>query len=287
MRSVLVARPGLVAPQLRHLAEGGDVVERDARQSIALRLGGLFPGALGEPDAALDAPPAVGLDVADDQDDDRVVGKDRTQAGEDVAQEGEVRLAVVGVVEGRVDLAGVEAEEPRPQPVVVAVLDDPQVGRRGDHEPGPLRPAQVAQGLAGTRGDVAGVAQERDAFDRRRRLAEEPVELRGQAVEDVTPRRGECGARRELADVARGHAEGVRHELRQVARALAVEDAGDRGGEESVGPIVQPQGRPDEQQLGEGVRMEREGDLARDGLVGGRGVARSGAGYERRRPDRR
>jgi uncharacterized membrane protein YqjE len=46
--------------------------------------------------------------------DHRVVGRGRPEAGEDVAQEREVRLAVVGVVEGRVDLARVEAEEPRP-----------------------------------------------------------------------------------------------------------------------------------------------------------------------------
>ena len=46
---------------------------------------------------------------------------------------------MVGVVEGGVDASRVEAEEPRPQPVVVAVLDDPQVGRRGDDEPGPVR----------------------------------------------------------------------------------------------------------------------------------------------------
>ena len=57
---------------------------------------------------------------------------------------------------------------------------------------------------------------------------------------------------------------------------------GDRGGEESVRPIVQLQGRPDEQQLGESVRMEREGHLARDDLVGARDVARSGSGDERR-----
>ena len=67
----------------------------------------------------------------------------------------------------------------------------------------------------------------------RGRLAEESVELGGEAVEDVPARRGELGPGREIADVARGHAERVRHELGQVARALAVEDAGDRGGEEA------------------------------------------------------
>ena len=57
IRSVFVARPASVAPQLGHLADGGDVVERDARQSIALGLGGLLPRALGQPDAALDRRP--------------------------------------------------------------------------------------------------------------------------------------------------------------------------------------------------------------------------------------
>ena len=104
---------GLGAPQLGHLAQGGDVVERDARESIALRLGGLLPGALGQPDAALDPSAAVGLDVTDDEHDHGVVGQDRAEPGEDVAQEGEVRLAVVGVVEGRVDGAGVEARGTR------------------------------------------------------------------------------------------------------------------------------------------------------------------------------
>ena len=275
--------PRLGAPQLRHLADGRDVVEGDPGQAIALRLGGLLPGPLGEADTALDAPTAVGLDVADDQHDHGVVGKDRTQAGQDIAQEREVRLAVVGVVERRVDLARVEPEEPGPQPVVVAVLDDSQIGRRRDDEPGAVRPAQVAQGRAGTRRDVACVAEERDAFDRRRRLSEEPVELRGEAVEHVPARRGERGPRGEVADVARRHGEGVRHELREVARALAVEDAGDRGGEEAVRPIVELQGGPDEQQLGERVRMEREGDLARDDLVGARRTSRRAGSRDERR----
>ena len=52
-----------------------------------------------------------------------------------------------------------------------------------------------------------------------------------------------------------------------------MQDAGDRGGEEPVGPIVELQRRPNEQQLGEGVRMEREGYLARDDLVGALDVA--------------
>ena len=61
-----------------------------------------------------------------------------------------------------------------------------------------------------------------------------------------------------------------------------MQDAGDRGGEEPVRPIVQLQGRPDEQQLGKGVRVEREGDLAWDDLLGAPDVARSGSWDEGR-----
>ena len=186
---------------------------------------------------------------------------------EDVAQEGEVRLAVMGVVEGRVDGAGVEPEEPRPQPVVVAVLDDPQVRRRGHDEPRAVRSAQLAQGRAGAWRDIAGIAEQGDPFDRRRRLAEQPVELGRQAVEHVAFRRGERGPGREVADVARRHAERVGHQLGQVARALAVEDAGDRGGEEPVGPIVEVERASARTGAGASVvGMERERDLARDGL---------------------
>ncbi len=104
----------LVAPQLGHLADGGHVVHRDAGEAVALGLRGGLPGPLGKADAALDATAAVRLDVADDQHDDGVVGQDGAQPGKDVAQEEQVRLAVVGVVERRVDLAGVEAQEPGP-----------------------------------------------------------------------------------------------------------------------------------------------------------------------------
>ena len=92
---------------------------------------------------------------------------------------------MVGVVEGRVDRPCVEAEEPRPQPVVVAVLDDAQVGRRGHDQASPVRPAARAQGRPGARRDVAGIAEQGDPLDRRRRLAEEPVELLAEPVEDV------------------------------------------------------------------------------------------------------
>src|SRR6478752_1421231 len=120
---------GLAAPQLRHLADGRDIVESHAGESIALGLGGVLPDALGEPDAAPDPSTAIGLDVADHQHHHRVVRERRAQTGRDVAQEREVRPAVVGVVERRVDGLRVEAEEPRSEPVVIAVLHDPQVRR--------------------------------------------------------------------------------------------------------------------------------------------------------------
>ncbi len=120
------------------------------------------------------------------------------------------------------------------------------------------------------------------------RLAEEAIELLRQAVEDVPLRRGEVGPSREVADVARRHRECVRHELGQVARALAVEDPGQGGGQEPVGPVVEPKGRPDEQQLAEGPWVEREGDLDRD-VFGAVGRCRAGAGgrHERVRGVRR
>ena len=273
----MVARPASSPHSLVILRLRRDVVEGDAGQAVALGLGGGLPGPLGEADPALDAPPAVGLDVTDDEDDDGVVGEDRPEAGEHVAQEQEVRLAVVGVVERRVDLAGIEAEEPRPQPVVVAVLDDAQVRRRGHDQARPFGPSTRAQGGPGPRRHIAGVAQEGDALDRRRRLAEQAIELLRQPVEDVALRRREVGPGREIAHVARRHRERVRHQLREVARALAVEDAGQRGGEEPIGPVVEPERRPDVQQLAERPRVEREGDLDRhrlDAVGGGAAGAR-------------
>src|SRR6185436_14222868 len=88
---------GLVAPQLRHLADGRDVVEGYTREPIAFGLGGLFPGTLSEADAAVDPSAAVGLDVADDEHDDGIVGEDGSESGEHVAQERKVWLAVVGI----------------------------------------------------------------------------------------------------------------------------------------------------------------------------------------------
>ncbi len=172
-----------------------DVVERDTGQSIALRLGRRFPDALGEADAAADPATPIGLDVADDEDDDRVVGQDRAQSGEDLAQEHEVRLAVMGVVQGSVDRARIEAEEPRPEPVVVAVLDDPEVGRRRDDEPDPFRPPAGTQRRAGALGDVARVPEQGDPADRRGNLAEQAIELPGQTVEDVAVGRSRTSVR--------------------------------------------------------------------------------------------
>ena len=114
------------APQLGHLAAGRDVVECNAGQGVALRCRGRFPDALRQPDAAPDRAAAICLDVPDDEHDDRVVGQDGAHVPQHVPKEGEVWLAMMGVVQAWLDASGVEAE-PRPQPVVVAVLDDPQV----------------------------------------------------------------------------------------------------------------------------------------------------------------
>ena len=94
-------------------------------------------------------------------------------------------LAVVGVVQLRVDGAGVEAQQPRPEPVVVAVLEDPQVGRGGDDEPGAIGEAAGPQRGARAAAGRPRVAQERDAVGRGERLAIQAVELRRQRVEHV------------------------------------------------------------------------------------------------------
>ena len=108
--------------------------------------------------------------------------------------------------------------------------------------------------------------------------AEQPVELLRQPVEDVALGRRELRPGGEVAHVARRHAEGVRHELGQVRRALAVEDPGHGGGQEAVGPVVEPESGPDEQELAERPRVERERDLGRDAL----GAVGRAAGRARR-----
>ena len=153
-----------------------------------------------------------------------------------VAQELEVRRAAVGVVERGVDRLRVEAEEPgrgascssrTSRRAGTAARSATSRARSG-------RPRARSAAL-GARARVARVAQERDARpcaaggSRKRR-----VELGVEPVEGVPVRRLEAGPGREVADVARGHAERVRHERRQVRRGLAVEDPGDRRGEEAV-----------------------------------------------------
>ena len=91
----------------------------------------------------------------------------------------------MGVVERRVDLAGVEAEEPCPKPVVVAVFHDAQVRRRRDHEPDPIRATHRSQARLRPFGDVARVTQQGKTLGPRRELAEESVELLAETVEDV------------------------------------------------------------------------------------------------------
>ena len=61
-----------------------------------------------------------------------------------------------------------------------------------------------------------------------------------------------------------------------------MEDARDGGREEPVGPVGKAQRGPHEQQLGQGLGMERQDDLCRDRLVGRRRVARAGTRDEGR-----
>ena len=92
----------------------------------------------------------------------------------------------------------------------------------------------------------------------------------------------------EVAHVARRHAERVRHQDGEVARALAVQDAGHRGRQEAVRPVVESEHRSHVQQLGERPRMEGERHFDRHGLdpssAAGPEPARRHAGH---RPGRR
>ena len=60
--------------------------------------------------------------------------------------------------------------------------------------------------------------------------------------------------------------------------ALAVQDAGDRRGEEPVDALVEAQRRADEQELGERPRMEGQRDLGRDRLASPASPAQARAG---------
>ena len=77
-------------------------------------------------------------------------------------------------------------------------------------------------------------------------------------VEHVALRRLVAGPGDELAHVARRHAERVGHDRRQVGGRLAVEDPGQRAGEEPVRPVVEAEVGAHEQQLGERPRVERD-----------------------------
>ena len=180
---------------------------------------------------------------------------------------------MVGVVEQVVDRGGVVAEQPQPQPVVVAVLDHPQVGRRGDDEAGPLGQAAGSQRLAETHA--------------RRRARRPAGRCPGSAGTGWRYRRRSLSSRRakasrsgewklgpgdEIADVAGGHAEGVGHDRREVAAALAVEDAGQGGQDEAVGSIVGDRGPPAGTAPGPACEGGRPGRLrpgrARPGVAG-------------------
>ena len=142
---------------------------------------------------------------------------------------------------------------------------------------------RCAEGLADPWRHVARIAEQGHALGHGWRLAEEAIELRPEAVEHVPFRRGEVGPSCEIADVAWGHAEGVGHDLGEVARALAVQDARGRRGQEPVGAVVEAERRPDEEQLRERVRVEGEGHLGWDGLGEGGPDAGTGGGDQGRR----
>ncbi len=173
----------------------------------------------------------------------------------------------MGVVERCVDHVGREAQEPGSEPVVVAVLDHPQVGRGGEHEARPIGERLGAQGSPRPDARVACVTQERDPGRARAAVPGEPTELRGEEDEEVAVRRGEARPRRVVARVAGSHAERIRHELGEVAGPPAVEDPDEGSRQEAVGRVVEVETRAREEDLGQRPRVEREGDLRGDGLA--------------------
>jgi hypothetical protein len=119
----------LVAPQPGHLAVGRDLVPDEADEAEPGRIRGLLPRALRKADPDRGGPAPVHLHIADHHHDDPVVRERGPQVGQHITEEGEVGLPVVRVVEGGVDGLGVEPQQPRSEPVVVAVLEHAQVGR--------------------------------------------------------------------------------------------------------------------------------------------------------------
>ncbi len=117
------------------------------------------------------------------------------------------------------------------------------------------------------------------------RLAIEAVQLGRQGVEHVALGRLVAGPGDEVADVARGHAERVGHDRRQVGRRSC--RGGSRPGRRrGTGPCGRRACRcvRTQEQLRQRPRVERERDLVRDGLRAGvRAAAGAGRGHQRRR----
>ena len=173
----------------------------------------------------------------------------------------------MGVVERAVDLGSVEAKEPGAQPVVVAVLENPEVRRRGHDESGVIGERSVAQGGPRSRSCLPGVSEEGKPAHRRAAVAIEAPELLCEAGEHVALGPLERGPPGEVAHVAWRHAEGVRHEVGEVAPALAVKDPGQRRGEEPIRSVGEVQAAADEQELSQRARVIRERHFERDQLA--------------------
>ena len=92
---------------------------------------------------------------------------------------------MVGIVEGRVDRPRVLPEQPRPEPVVVAVLHDAEVRRRRDDEANTLGQAPVAEGGPCSARAVPRVPEEGDPRRAGERLAVKPSQLLLETAEHV------------------------------------------------------------------------------------------------------
>src|ERR1035437_1171216 len=229
---------GFVAPDLGHLATGGHVVQGDTRQAVALRSGRELPYRFGQADAARRRPAAIHFHVADDEGYHGIVRKCGAQTAQHFSHEDEIGISVMGVVQKLVYGRGVVAQEPESEPIVVAVLHDAQIWRRRDNEAGLFRQAARAQGLSESDPRIAGVAEKGDAAGRRNRLAVEASEFVVKEGKDIALWGVEVSPFHKIPDVARGHAECVGHDGREVATALAVENAGEGCQDEAISSLV-------------------------------------------------
>ncbi len=209
---------------------GQDVVQRDAGEEVALWLGGAGPDGLREGGPVGDPASTIKLYIADDQDQDGIVGDGLPEATEHIPHEWQPGIQLVTVVEGGVHGCWVDAQEPHAQPVVVAVLDDAQVGGAGDHQARSIGEGSRPERFAGSRPCIAGVTLESDPAAARQAPPKEAIELGRQAPEEVPLWRLKAGPGNEVPDVPGCHAEGVGHHLGEVAGAPAVQNPGDGAG---------------------------------------------------------